>query len=120
MLYPTDYWAVHDAASRQVFETFVTGMEKFLGVERTRINLSEIWKHARSDGMDESLVKAFHHAFDWSANRDQWTGLLQPFIQAYEDAMGKPPVLNPQVRFKVWVYRLVSISRLAETFELII
>ena len=39
-------------------------MENFLGVERTRINLSEIWKHTRPDGMDESLAKAFHHAFD--------------------------------------------------------
>lgn len=82
-------------------DSFVKRVENFLGVNRTNINLADTWKRTRPKGTDESISKYFHHAFDWSANRDQWTGLLQPFIKEYTDKMGKPPVLDPQVQFKV-------------------
>ncbi|KAL7955734.1 amidase signature domain-containing protein [Trichoderma compactum] len=52
--------------------------KNFLGVNRK----------TRPEGTDESISDSFHHAFGWSANQ-------------YTDKMGKPPILNPQVRFKV-------------------
>lgn len=97
----TDYWPVHHEESQRVMESFVMRVESFLGTNRTNINLADTWKRTRPVGTDESISKYFHHAFDWSANRDQWTGLLKPFITEYTEKMGKPPILNPQVRFKV-------------------
>ncbi|EHK40489.1 hypothetical protein TRIATDRAFT_296439 [Trichoderma atroviride IMI 206040] len=96
-----DYWPVEHEESQRVMENFIKRVESFLGVNRTNINLADTWTRTRPEGTDESISKYFHHAFDWSANRDQWTGLLQPFIKEYTHKMGKPPVLNPQVRFKV-------------------
>ncbi|KAM0467068.1 hypothetical protein ACHAPV_000582 [Trichoderma viride] len=101
LIYLTDYWPINHEESQRVMESFVKRVESFLGVNRTNINLANTWKRTRPEGTDESISKYFHHAFDWSANRDQWTGLLQPFIKEYTDKMGKPPILNPQVRFKV-------------------
>ncbi|KAH8129887.1 amidase signature domain-containing protein [Trichoderma asperelloides] len=92
LIYLTDYWPVHHEES-----------QRLLGTNRTNINLADTWKGTRPVGTDESISKYFHHAFDWSANRDQWTGLLKPFITEYTEKMGKPPILNPQVRFKVQV-----------------
>ena len=84
-----------------MFEKFLTRVESFLGVERVEINLGELWKDTRPEGTDEPFSEYFHHVFDWSANRAQWTGLLKPFIDQYKEKTGKTPVLNPQVRFKV-------------------
>ncbi|PKK51861.1 hypothetical protein CI102_5878 [Trichoderma harzianum] len=100
LIYLTDYWPVNHEESQMVMESFIVRVEKFLGVNRTNINLADTWKRTRPEGADESISRYFHHAFDWSANRDQWTGLLKPFIEEYTDKMGKPPILNPQVRFK--------------------
>lgn len=101
LVYLTDYWTVENKESQTVFETFITHMEDFLDLKRTEISLSDTWKATRPEGTDESLAKQFHHTFDWSANRDQWLGLLQPFIHEYTEKFGKPPIVNPQVRFKM-------------------
>ncbi|CAH0051726.1 unnamed protein product [Clonostachys solani] len=101
LIYPTDYWPVKDEPSEKLFEAFITQVEDFLGVKRTRISLADLWNESRPADTDETIDQYLNHAFEWSANRDQWLGLLKPFIQDYTDKMGKPPVLNPQVRFKV-------------------
>lgn len=101
LLYPVDYWQITDEASQKVFETFVTRMENFVGIKRTNIHLAEIWEKQRPDYVNVSLAEYMHSAFAWSANRDQWLHLLKPFIEEYTEKFGKPPVLNPQVRFKV-------------------
>ncbi|UKZ65400.1 uncharacterized protein TrAtP1_006593 [Trichoderma atroviride] len=109
-----DYWPVEHEESQRVMENFIKRVESFLGVNRTNINLADTWTRTRPEGTDESISKYFHHAFDWSANRDQWTGLLQPFIKEYTHKMGKPPVLNPQVRFKVDYTPTVTAEQKAE------
>ncbi|KAL7901886.1 amidase signature domain-containing protein [Trichoderma sp. SZMC 28014] len=110
----TDYWPVNHEESQRVMERFITRVENFLGVTRTNMNLADKWKETRPEGTDESISKYFYHAFDWSANRDQWTGLLQPFIKEYTNKMGKPPALNPQVRFKVDYTPTVTTEQKAE------
>jgi hypothetical protein len=65
-----------------------------------------LWNESRPADIDESIDQYLNHAFEWSANRDQWLGLLKPFLQDYTAKMGKPPVLNPQVRFKVYDFQV--------------
>ncbi|CAH0020772.1 unnamed protein product [Clonostachys rhizophaga] len=101
LICPTDYWPVKDEPSQKLFEAFITKVEDFLEVTCTRISLADLWNESRPADTDESIDQYLNHAFEWSANRDQWLGLLKPFLQDYTDKMGKPPVLNPQVRFKV-------------------
>ncbi|KAI0111137.1 putative glutamyl-tRNA amidotransferase subunit A [Nemania sp. FL0031] len=114
LIYPTDYWQVDDEASQQAFESFITRIENFLGVKRTEISIADMWKETRPEGADESIAKYFHYVFDWSANRDQWTGLFQPFIEDFTQKMGKAPVLNPQIRFKVGYTQTVTAEQKAE------
>ncbi|KAF4119671.1 aspartyl-tRNA(Asn)/glutamyl-tRNA(Gln) amidotransferase subunit A [Geosmithia morbida] len=119
LLIPEDYWEIEDGESARVFEEFIARLEDFLQVKRTRVNLQESWKETRPKGMDESLASAFHYVFDWSANRDQWTDLLKPFIDSYREEEGKHPVLNPQVRFKVSYTRTITAEQKREGEELI-
>ncbi|OAQ96457.1 hypothetical protein LLEC1_04447 [Akanthomyces lecanii] len=98
---PQYYSQLTNGASQEVFETFIVRLEAFLGVKRTDIHLADVWETHRPEGVTESLSEYMHSAFAWSANRDQWLGLLKPFIDEYTEKTGKPPILNPQVRFKV-------------------
>lgn len=79
-------------------------------MKRTRISLADLWNESRPADTDETIDQYLQHAFEWSANRDQWLGLLKPFIQDYPDKMSKPPILNPQVRFKVYDFLLQAES----------
>lgn len=100
LLYPTDYWPVCDEPSQELFDGFIGQLESHLGITRTSISLEDLWAHHRPEGIEESLSEYFEHAFEWAANPDQWTGLLRDFIADYEAKTGKPPILNPQLRFK--------------------
>lgn len=100
-MYPTDYWPVKDGPSQEVFEAFISRLETFLGVKRTEISLEETWQQHNPEGVTESLSEYMEHVFEWAGNPDQWTGLFQDFLPEYEARFGKPPVLNPQLRFKV-------------------
>ncbi len=71
-------------------------------MKRTRLSLEETWQQHRPEGVTESLSDYFEHVFEWAANPDQWTGLSWDFLADYEARFGKPPVLNPQIRFRVY------------------
>lgn len=101
ILYPTDYWPAKDYPSQEVFEAFIGRLESHLEIKRTNICLEGTWQEHRPDGVTESFTEYFEHIFEWAANPDQWTGLLQDFLGEYETQFGKPPILNPQIRFKV-------------------
>ena len=100
LLYPTDYWPVSDNASQMIFDAFISRLEQLLYVNRTAINLDELWRKHNPGGVDTPLTEYFAHAFEWGANPDQWTGFFNEFLKEYEANFGKPPVLNPQLRFK--------------------
>ncbi|KAK3941866.1 putative amidotransferase subunit A [Diplogelasinospora grovesii] len=114
LLYPTDYWPAKDGPSQEVFEAFILRLEKHLGLKRTEISLEEIWQQHRPEGVTESLSEYLEHIFEWAANPDQWTGLFRDFLPEYEARFGKPPVLNPQVRFKVEYLPTVTPEQQAE------
>lgn len=102
-MYPIDFWSVEDEASRALFEKFVVRIENFLGIRRSIIKFEDIWRQNLPENVNQSLAEYLLHAFDWGANIDQWTSFLEPFVREYEAVTGAPPVLNPQLRFKVYV-----------------
>ncbi|KAK3377120.1 putative glutamyl-tRNA amidotransferase subunit A [Lasiosphaeria ovina] len=114
ILYPVDYWPANDEPSQEVFEAFISRLEAFLNVNRTAINLESAWQKHRPDGVSESLSEYFEHVFEWAANPDQWAGLFNSFLPDYEAKFGKPPVLNPQLRFKVEYVQSVTPEQQAE------
>uniref|UniRef100_A0A0B7JQF9 Amidase domain-containing protein n=1 Tax=Bionectria ochroleuca TaxID=29856 RepID=A0A0B7JQF9_BIOOC len=109
LIYLTDYWPVKDETSQKLFDAFINKVEDFLGVTRTSFSLADLWNESRPADIDESIDQYLNHAFEWSANRDQWLGLLKPFLQDYTAKMGKPPVLNPQrlESYRKWFYEKV-------------
>ncbi|KAK4230165.1 glutamyl-tRNA amidotransferase [Podospora fimiseda] len=100
LLYPTEYWPVSDPESQRVFETFISRLENYLGIEREPISIEDLWSKTRPKEITETLSDYLEHGFEWAADPDQWTGFLQEFVKDYENKTGKPPALNPQVRFK--------------------
>ncbi|KAL1841076.1 hypothetical protein VTJ49DRAFT_7407 [Mycothermus thermophilus] len=126
LLYPTDYWPATDGPSQEVFEAFIVRLEEYLGIKRTKLSLEDSWREHRPSGITESLTEYLEHAFEWAANPDQWTGTFRDFLPEFEARFGKPPVLNPQVRFK-WPQKFrgdgfffYNIGPYAEAPELII
>ncbi len=102
ILYPTDYWPASDGPSQELFDAFILRPESYLGVKREEISLEKTWQQHRPAGVTESVDEYFEHIFEWAANPDQWTGLFRDFLSEYQARFGKPPVLNPQVRFEVY------------------
>jgi hypothetical protein len=100
LLYPTDYWPVQDDASQKVFSAFIARLESFLGIKRTLVNFEDIWAKTRPEGEYKTLEQHFNQVFEWGANPDQWNYFLKDFLEDYQAKFGKPPVLNPQIRFK--------------------
>ncbi|KAK4201353.1 putative amidotransferase subunit A [Triangularia verruculosa] len=101
ILYPTDYWPLRHNLSQDLFNATISRVENFLGMSRTEISLEKTWQRHRPSNITESLSGYMEHVFEWGANPDQWTGLFENFLPEYEERFGKPPVLNPQLRFKV-------------------
>ncbi|KAK4183592.1 putative amidotransferase subunit A [Podospora australis] len=81
ILYPSDYWPVQNGPSQELFDAFIGRPEDYLGVKRTALSLEKLWEQHRPDGI--------------------WNGLFRDFLPEYEARFGKPPVLNPQLRFKI-------------------
>lgn len=55
LLYPTEYWPAKDGVSPKVFEDFISRLEKYLGVQRTKVSLEQTWQKHRPAGVIESL-----------------------------------------------------------------
>jgi hypothetical protein len=110
LLYPTDYWPVPDGASQNVFDNFIVRLERFLDIERTTVNLGELWLRTIPEGVNTPVEEYFSHVFDWAANPDQWTGFFKDFVERYEAEHGRPPALNPQWRYKRYLIRSVAHS----------
>ena len=95
------------AQSQSVFDAFIRRLEDFLGIKRTLINFEDLWSQTRPDDINSTLNDFVEHVFEWAANPDQWNGFFRGFVEEFDSRMGKPPVLNPQLRFK----RFVDISQ---------
>ncbi|KAK4671659.1 hypothetical protein QC764_0097500 [Podospora pseudoanserina] len=117
ILYPTDYWSLRHNLTQDVFNAAITKIESFLGMSRTEISLEKTWQQHRPSNITESLSDYMKHVFEWGANPDQWTGHFKDFLPEYEERFGKPPVLNPQLRFKVEYLPTVTPEQQAEALR---
>ncbi|CZR60710.1 uncharacterized protein PAC_10606 [Phialocephala subalpina] len=79
---------------------FVARLESHLGVERTRVNLEEVWQKTNPVQTDLSLSEYFEHVFEWVANPEQRTGFIKEFLEDYRTTFEKAAVVNPQLQFK--------------------
>jgi len=76
-------------------------LEKFLNIEKTTVNLEELWQSTKPIKTNENLEEYLSHVFEWGANPDQWNHFLKGFLDEYEGMHGHKPILNPQLQFKV-------------------
>ncbi|KAE8143694.1 amidase signature domain-containing protein [Aspergillus pseudotamarii] len=100
ILYPLEYWPKTSTEHDAVLESFIVELERYLGVQRIRINLDEIWESTKPIPENTTLEKYFEHDFEWAANPSQWKDFLSPFITEYKNTDGWDPALNPQLQFK--------------------
>jgi hypothetical protein len=84
-------------------ESFITRLETYLGVQRTRFSIEDVWAKTKPVPENTTLEKYFEHVFEWAANPPQWRDFLGPFITEYRQTHGRDPVLNPQLQFKRYV-----------------
>ncbi|KAJ4305605.1 hypothetical protein N0V90_001136 [Kalmusia sp. IMI 367209] len=100
ILYPSDYWPVQHEESQAVFDAYIRKLELFLGIQRTPIDLEQIWQKTNPLDINQKLKDFVEHVFEWVANPDQWNGFFQGFLSEYENTYHHRPVLNPQLQFK--------------------
>ncbi|KAK3376303.1 hypothetical protein B0T24DRAFT_677197 [Lasiosphaeria ovina] len=79
------------------------------------MKFEDTWRRKhRPDGVNESLEEYFEHIFEWAANPDRWTGLFKDSLAEHEARFGKPPVVNPQLHFKVEYLPTITPAQQAE------
>ncbi|CAG8176305.1 unnamed protein product [Penicillium salamii] len=100
ILYPVEYWPKTTTEHDAVLESFIVKMEQYLGVQRTRISIEEIWAETKPVTENTTLEKYLEHVFEWAANPPQSKDVLYPFITQYKEAYSRDPALNPQLQFK--------------------
>ena len=86
--------------TQQVFDKFISSLEKFLDVQKTVISLEQIWKESNPLGSDLSLSDYTTLAFKRVIEPD-----LGHFFDEFGDDFarkfgGVRPKLNPQVEFR--------------------
>ncbi|KAK2747761.1 hypothetical protein FQN57_001791 [Myotisia sp. PD_48] len=100
ILYPVEYWPKTSPEHDAVLESFIVKLEQYTGVQRTRINLEDIWQKTKPVSDNITLAEYFEHVFEWAANPPQWRDVINPFIAMYNDYFQQDPYLNPQLQFK--------------------
>ena len=101
LLYPTEYWPVDDPDLQAQYEAFITQLEKYLGIARSPISLEQLWNDHNPVNTTQSLEEYFFTTFPQMTGRDQWLATLKPFSDQYQQAFGRPPVVNPQLQFRM-------------------
>lgn len=100
ILLPTDFWPVAHEESQAAFEVFVTNLESYLGVNRTTISMTELWKKTNPVGTNKSIEEYFHNTLPYAYAPTQWetyAGFQEDYIQKFGDA----PYFNPEGQFKM-------------------
>lgn len=100
VLYPVEYWPKTSTEHDAVLESFIVRLERYLGVQRSRISLEEVWATTKPVPENTTLEKYLEHVFEWAGNPSQWKDFLSPFITKYKSIYGRDPALNPQLQFK--------------------
>ncbi|KAI1151056.1 amidase signature domain-containing protein [Nemania diffusa] len=99
LLYPRDYWDPWMSnAQSHTLERFVQELEKFLGVERTTINLADKWIHDNPEDsnrmpIEEYLNDTFMNLL-WKGYYDEY----QMFQNDYMAKFGNPPCVHPVIQ----------------------
>lgn len=101
--------------SQYVFEKYITKLEKYLGIQKTSMNMERLWQETNHIKTNRSLTDYFEHFFEWVANPDQWTGFFKTFDEEYESVYAHQPVLNPQLRFKRYMDKPRNIRTILTT-----
>lgn len=77
LLYPTDYWPIDDEETQRVYDAYIAKLERYLGVEKSEVNLAKTWQETNPVKTNKTLEDYFEHVFEWVANPDQWTGFFK-------------------------------------------
>ncbi|KAL2835669.1 amidase signature domain-containing protein [Aspergillus pseudoustus] len=88
--------AVASAEARSVLEGFVSKVEKFLGANRTHVDLDAAWNATKPAGTPSTLQDMLHYTYGTLVSVYQWLHLGVPFFQDYAAKFdGRTPYINP-------------------------
>ncbi|KAI0103214.1 amidase signature domain-containing protein [Nemania sp. FL0031] len=99
LLYPSDYWnSWISNPQSDILESFVRKLERFLGIERTPVNLAEKWINESPAGSYQTPIEDYL--------RDTFMNLLwrgyhhehRTFRDDYKNKFGNPPYVHPVVQ----------------------
>ncbi|KAJ8131951.1 hypothetical protein O1611_g1673 [Lasiodiplodia mahajangana] len=99
LLYPSDYWdSWLSNRQRDILESFVQKLERFLGVERTPINLAKKWINESPAGnhrtpIEDYLKDTFMNLL-WRGYHDEY----QMFRDDHQKKFGHPPYVHPVIQ----------------------
>lgn len=101
LFYPTDFWPVKHPEGQKVFEAFIAKLEKFLGFEKTEVDLVDLWAQTNPLGTKKSLHEYFENTLPYTTAPDILAS-YQQLTRDHEKKFGTKPYFNPQgqSRFK--------------------
>jgi hypothetical protein len=95
---------VEDEASQVLFEEFVSKLETFMGVKRTEVDFDALWRRTAPVTTELGLEEFFDGTFAKGAHKEN-AEFLHKFVSDWKVAHEqKPPLLNPQIRYKLSVF----------------
>jgi len=76
-------------------------LESFMNVQRTNIDFAELWTSTAPVDTDLALAEFFEETFTKGAHKEN-AEFLHHFVSDWKHTHGgKPPLLSPQIRYKL-------------------
>ena len=90
------YVVTHNEEAHLKFEHFVSELEAYLGVQRTIVNLRDLWNMKESHQPGTNFDQYFKFTYEAILNRDSYTNNVK-FVKDYEKDFGCHPYLPPSI-----------------------
>ncbi|KAI1129070.1 putative amidase [Nemania abortiva] len=101
LIYPLDFFPQEDAEQQAMTEAFISIVEKFLGVERAPISITDTWaSNPPKEAGTKTLQEFLEMSAVWPMYYDTYH-TFDNFRQDYLAKYGKPPFVGPYMR-KRW------------------
>lgn len=103
LLWPSDYYdpeskfvVTQNQDVHATFESFVSKLERFFGVERTIVSLRDLWLKRDSPKSEQTFDDYFKYTYVTIINWDSYAN-NKDFVEDYQKDFGRHPYLPPGI-----------------------
>ncbi|KAI3324413.1 amidase signature enzyme [Xylariaceae sp. AK1471] len=102
LLYPTDYFPFPQPDAQKALDRFVGKLENYLEIQKTVVNINEIWKQQDPDNSGQDLDVYLNKTVSDILTSDSYHSHTD-FVKRYREVRARDPFISPLVRW-TWEY----------------